>query len=75
MGDVAIIVDVIDPDVETVVLDFDLIEDFDHEDLVQTIRSAQRFLADRDNFDCWRFDSLRMDWENRRCELDYLRLR
>lgn len=68
------IVDVIDPDVETVVLDFDIIEDFDHGDLVETIRSAQRFLSDKHEFAGWRFDALRMDWDNRRCELDYVRL-
>lgn len=68
------IVDIVDPKVETVVLEFDIIEDFDHDDLTDTIQSAQRFLSDKHDFGAWRFDALRMDWENRRCELDYVRL-
>lgn len=68
------IVDIVDPTVETVILDFDIIDAFDHPDLTDTIQSAQRFLSDKHEFNGWRFDSLRMDWENRRCELDYVRL-
>jgi len=65
------IIDLPEPETTTVSIGFD---EFEHDHFEDTIIEAKDWLRDKTGWHFWRFESLRLDWDRSRVEIDFCRM-